>query len=187
MIATLCGSVLFPVETNFSMTLSNFTPNPNGAGGSIAISLNGQVIATWNVLDAKGNLVPNGYYHFVVLESPTGGNAVSLARDAFVAPYHSETVALAAMPNIGRAGDTIRFTASFAGTPADGQSKILLYSINGEWIRTLAIAPGGTASWDLDNRFGQKVASGVYLAVLDGVDPSGGQKMHRVVKILVTH
>jgi hypothetical protein len=185
-VASICGSVVFPSGTNFSMSLSNFAPNPNGPGGSITIYLNGQVVASWNVTDSAGNLVPNSFYHFVVLETTPDGNTVQLERDAFITTYHGESVSLLALPNVGHPGDIIKFEASFAGIPADNQSKINLYATDGELIEILQIS-SGASSWDLRNLNGQIVASGIYIAVLDGVDPSSGQKLSQIKRLLVTH
>lgn len=185
-VASFCGSGVFPNGTNFSMTLSSFNPNPNGPGGTISIYLNGQVIATWNVTDTAGNLVPNGFYQFLVLETTSNGNVVQLERTTFIPTYHGETVSLLVLPNIGHPGDILRFIASFAGIPADNQSKIKLYTVAGELVQTLGIT-AGTASWDLRNPNGFTVASGIYIAVLDGIDPTSGQKLTQIKKILVTH
>ncbi len=184
--ASICWSVEFPYGTNFSMVISDFLPNTKGTGGTILIYLNGQIIATWNVTDSAGRLVPNGFYHFVVLETTKDGNTVQLERDAFISTYHGESVSLLALPNIGHPGDTIKFNASFAGIAGDSQSKIKIYMTDGELVQILEVSAGG-ASWDLRNVNGQIVASGLYFAVLDGVDPVGGQKLSQTKKILVTH
>jgi len=168
------------------MSLSSFVPNPSGAGGSIAVNLNGLAIATWNATGLNGKPVPNGFYHFVIEEHTAEGNTIFLERDAFLMPYHGQDASLSAMPNIGHSGDTIQFVASFAGTLADGQSKIKIYAVSGELVQTLAVQ-NGTAAWDLSNTGQKMVASGVYLAVLDGVDPANGQQGRKIVKVMVIH
>jgi hypothetical protein len=168
------------------MTLSAFSPNANGPGGTISINLNGQLVGTWNATNDGGNLVPNGYYHFVLQEHMNDGNVVQMERDAFITTFHGEAVMLTAWPNVGHPGDTIKFSASFAGTPADNIGKIRLYTASGELVQTLPIS-GGAASWDLKNSEGDVLSSGIYLAVLYGVDPQSGQKLGKVIKILVTH
>lgn len=183
---SLCGTLSFPAGTTFSMALSSFVPNPSGTGGTINILLNGQIVATWNAIDSNGTIVPNGYYHFVIEEHSTDGNTVFLERDAFIAPNNNQLVDLVAMPNVGHPGDIIRFAASFAGTAADGQSKIRIYAVSGELVQTLQIS-NGTSSWNLVNSNYQTVASGVYIVVLDGLNPLNGQKCSKTVKVLVTH
>jgi hypothetical protein len=185
-VASVCGSAVFPNGTNFSLALSAFVPNPNGPGGTISIYLNGQLIATWNVTDTAGNLVPNGFYQFLLMETTGDGNTVQLERDAFISTYHGEQVSLLILPNVAHPGDILKFIASFAGIPADNQSKIKIYTTAGELVQTLGIS-AGTASWDLKNINSFTVVSGIYIAVLDGIDPAGGQKLSQVKKILVTH
>ena len=185
-VASICGNAVFANGTAFSMVLTSFIPNPNGPGGTISVELNGQVIATWDVTDMNGQLVPNSYYHFVLLETTPDGNTVQLERDAFIATYHGEAVSLLAWPNTGKPGDTIKFTATFAGIAADNQSTIKVYTTSGELVR-IAPLSGGTATWDLTNLNGRQVSSGIYIAVLDGKDPASGQKLMKTVKILVTH
>lgn len=168
------------------MSLSNFVPNPNGPGGTISIYLSGQIVATWNGTKDNGDLIPNGFYHFVLVEHLGDGNTVQLERDAFISTYHGEAISLVAWPNITHPGQTVTFNASFAGTPVDSQSKMKIYSADGELVQTIAFTTG-TALWNAKNLSGQMVASGVYLAVLDGVDPLSGQSLTKVVKVLVTH
>jgi hypothetical protein len=168
------------------MSLSTFTPNPTGPGGTISILLNGKVVAVWTAVDSAGNFVPNSYYHFVILETTADGNTVQLERDAFISTFHGESVTLVVMPNLVHPGDFVKFNASFAGVPADSQSKIKIYTIGGELVQTLGL-PAGTASWDLKNLGGQMVSTGIYIAVLDGRDPASGIKLRKVAKILVTH
>lgn len=168
------------------MTLSNFAPNPNGPGGTITIFLNGQTVGVWNATTDGGALVPNGFYHFVLVEHTSDGTTVQMERDAFISTFHGESVFLVAAPNLVRFGNVVDFNASFAGIPADNQSKIKIYSMNGELVRMLVLSLG-TASWDIRNNSGQAVASGLYLAVLDGIDPVSGQSLTKIVKVLVTH
>jgi hypothetical protein len=86
--------------------------------------------------------------------------------------------------NIGRAGDTILFSASFAGVPADERSKIRIYTVAGELVRTAQIT-NGSVSWRLDTDDGKPAASGYYLAVLDGINPTNGQNLVKISKVLV--
>ena len=186
MVAQLCGSLIFPEGTGFSMSVSGFTPNAAGPGGTIAIYLNGQVVTTWDATDKNGNRVPNSYYHFVIEEHTAEGRTVVLARDAFVASNHEGEVSLTARPNIGRAGGTMLFSASFAGVPADEQSNIRIYTVAAELVRTIKLS-NGTATWSLETEEGTPAATGVYLAVLDGINPTNGQKLVKITKVSVLH
>jgi hypothetical protein len=185
-IGTICGLTGMPSEENLTMTISGFIRNSGGSGGNIVIYLNGQVIATWDCLDRNGNLVPNSFYHFVLMGNLADGTEVLLETDAFVAPHQEQAVSLSARPNTANAGDTIQFSASYAGVPADGQSKIRIYTVAGELVRTITLS-NGTVSWQLDTADGSPVASGVYLAVLDGINPTNGQKLVKITKVMVRH
>lgn len=137
-------------------------------------------------MDDNGKYVPNSYYHFVMRENAGTGNTVLLERDAFIAPFHGDLVSLTALPNVCHAGDVVNISASFSGTPADGQSTIRVYAVSGELIRNLSIANGVT-TWDLRGANSQTVASGIYLLVLEGINPTSGQKSYKITKVLVTH
>jgi hypothetical protein len=185
-VAVLCGLIPFPPGPPYTPQLSPFTLDPTGAGGVLTISLNGQIIAVWDGRDAKGHWVPNGVYHFVIEDHPAEGKDLFLERDAFVATDQGEKVALSAKPNVAQPGDSIHFTASFAGNPAEAPSKISLYAVSGELIQTLAVS-NGMASWDLTSSTGHPVASGIYLAVLSGTDPVTDRKGYRIIRLLVNH
>ena len=168
------------------MSLSNFNPDPSGPGGTIEISLNGQVVAVWNATNETGSLVPNGNYYFAFETTDGAGNNVVLTRVAFVMTYHNQIVSLTAMPNVADSGGHIQFSISFAATPADGRSSLKIYAISGELIQTLGIS-GGSATWNLTNQGGGMAASGVYLAVLDGTDPLSGARAQKIVKVMIIH
>jgi hypothetical protein len=187
-VMTLCGSIVFSGGIQFSMSLSDFTPDPSGLGGQITIFLNGQAITNWDAKDQKGNWVPNSFYHFVMEEHSTDGNRVLLERDAYIAPYRGQAVLLTAWPNVAASGGSILFTASFAGTPANDQSRIKVYAVSGELVKTLTPSlPSGTVSWNLDDFEGRGVASGLYVVALDGIDWTNGRKLQKVVKVMITH
>jgi hypothetical protein len=168
------------------MKLSNYQPAPNGAGGSVTIELNGQVVTVWDGKDSSGALVPNSFYHVVMLETTPDGKVVRLERDVLVLNDHASPISLVAQPNVAHPGDLVQIIASFAGVPADPASTIKIYAISGELVRPLAVS-GGSATWDLRNSDGQFVVSGIYFVVLDGRDPNSGRKDVKVIKLLVTH
>jgi hypothetical protein len=186
LILTLNGTSSFNKTGPFSLTLSTFIPLSNVPGGSLTISMNGQTIATWDAMNGNGQLVPNGVYHIVVTEQFPDGSDIVLAQNASVAPYsNQEAINFIAMPNMARSGDVVKFSATFAGIVADGQSKIKIYDLAGELIASLFIQ-NGASTWDLSDSKSQIVASGIYLAVLDGTDPASGQHLTKILKILVT-
>ncbi len=168
-----------------TLSLSTFVPTSPEPGGSLNISLNGQIIGTWNALDNSGNVVPNGIYHIVVEEHFPDGTVMILAQNASIDPFTGqETAKLVAAPNLAHPGDTIHFTATYAGNPADTRSRIKIYSLDGELVNEVAVSVSGTATWDLTTPQHEPIASGIYLAVLDGIDPASGQSLTKTAKIL---
>jgi len=182
-VAETCGNLTFPPGTTFSMSLSDFIPGPSGVGGAITILLNGLEVAVWDAMDLEGEPVPNGHYHFILEETDAQGRIVLLERDAYIGARTGEASTLSAVPNISVGGANVVFTASLTGIPADAQSRIKLYTTGGELVRTL-VPSAGTVTWDLTSRSGRTVASGLYLAVLEGPG-AVGDKLHKVVKVLV--
>lgn len=152
----------------------------------MTVYLNGQAVAIWSATDENGNYVPNGVYHFVMQEHAADGSTVILERDAYVDPFHGESLAFGASPNTAGPGETIVFSASFAGLPADGQSKIKIYTVSGELVRVLSCS-SGLAQWNLENGNGRVVSSGLYLAALEGKNPANGDMASKIVKVLITH
>jgi hypothetical protein len=90
---------------------------------------------------------------------------------------------LVAAPNMVHPGDTVTFACSFAGGPADGRSHIKIYNLTGEMVYEVAVS-GGTATWDLTTLRHSPISSGIYLAVLDGIDPVSGLHLTKTSKIL---
>jgi hypothetical protein len=114
---------------------------------------------------------------------PNGAVEV-LAQNASVDPFiGQEKAVLVAAPNFVHPGDTVTFTCSFAGNAADGRSHVKIYNLNGELVDELPVA-GGTATWNLTTLRNSPISSGLYLAVLDGIDPVSGQHLTKTSKIL---
>jgi hypothetical protein len=187
LVATLCGNATFPKGSSYSSALSSFVPNPSGLGGAITIYLNNQAIAVWNALNSKGQVVPNGFYHFTIIETTLDGNTVVMAHDAYIA---TETGAaglqLTARPNLAHPGDLVLILVSLSGNTPDSLSKIKIYDVAGELLKTLSLVNGAT-SWNLRNQTGDEVGAGVYLAVFEGTDPASGNPVRKAVKIMYIH
>jgi hypothetical protein len=187
LIESLCGNVHYPSGSAYSASLSAFVPNPSGLGGAITIFINNQPVAVWNAIDANGHLVPNGFYHFTIVETTVEGNKVVLARDAYITDQTgTKGLQLSVIPNSVHLSDQVMITASFAGVPADQRSSVKIYAMDGERVITLGLN-FGTVYWNLENNIGQSVASGLYLIVLDGVDPVSGKQVRKTQKLLVLH
>ena len=185
LIKTLCGTLTAPQSVTFTFTMSNFTPSSTGQGGTLTFYVNGQAIATWDVADKNGNRVPNSFYHVVLEQRVLDGSLYRKERDIFISTVtKTASVQLAAYPNIAHAGGSINLSAVFAGNPADSRSKIKIYSVSGELVKTMRLN-AGQAFWDLTNAQGQSVSSGIYLIVLDGVDVNTGNPASKVIKVVV--
>ena len=64
-------------------------------------------------------------------------------------------------------GDT---TFTFSNLPAE--ARVRIYTLRGELVKDLAAGASGLASWDATNQRGNKVASGVYFAFVQGAGAS---------------
>jgi hypothetical protein len=187
LIATLCGNVQFASGSAYSAALSAFVPSASGLGGAITIFINNQPVAVWNAVGSNGQLVPNGFYHFTIIENTADGNKVVLARDAYINDQiGSAGLQFSAIPNLVHPGDQVTILASFAGSTPDSQSRIKIYDMAGELIQTLALNNSMT-TWNLTNTAGQVIGTGLYFAVFDGNDPSSGNPVRKAVKIMFVH
>jgi len=103
---------------------------------------------------------------------------LSLSVTAQSAPTVSDK-SVFAFPNPARIHSTLRFEESGAG----GIAEAVLYAIDGREVRRWVDAefsrpkPGVRhAKWNLTNKFGQRVSSGVYLWALTVRFPDGTSK-----------
>jgi hypothetical protein len=185
LIRTLCGINQFKDPQPVSMSLSNFVHNPGGPGGTLSILVNGSVIAAWDVRDKDGKIVPNSFYHINLVLNFSDGTQLIFTQDIFLTPnINGSAIQLVAGPNIAAQGTIVRISASYGGIPADSRSKIKIYTLDGEMVKALSITNGLTL-WDLTNSTNSGVASGLYLAVLDGVDVNTGNLVRKTIKIIV--
>ena len=185
LVKTLCGTLTVSQSVTFTFTVSKFTPNSTGLGGTLTFYVNGQAIATWDATDKNGKLVPNSFYYLILEQRLTDGTLARRERDIFISTTtQTSTVQLLAYPNIAHTGGSISLSAVFAGNPADSRSKIKIYAVSGELVKTMELN-AGQASWDLTNGQGSFVSSGVYLISLDGVDVNNGNQVKKVIKVVV--
>lgn len=151
----------------------------------MTLTLNGKVMAVWNAMDNTGKLVPNGFYHLVITQSLTDGTQIVLNRGAYVNPYSKTAqVQLSAYPNLVFSGAPVQVSATVEGSPAEGSGLVKIFAMNGELLKTLDLV-NGQAVWDLTNREGREVASGLYFIGLDVADPATGAEAHKIVKVVV--
>jgi flagellar hook assembly protein FlgD len=167
------------------LSISSLSLNTTGPGGTLTFSLNGQVVASWDTTDTRGNIVPNGFYHFIITQSFSDGTQTVMERSLYIAP-HSQTaqIQLSALPNIAHSNDTIHLTGVLEGSPVNGPGVIKIYDITQQLLKTLDMS-NGQVDWDVTDKAGQKLASGLYFIVLDVTDPVTGSEAHKIVKVVV--
>jgi hypothetical protein len=186
LVRSLTGTNDYPNPSELTLSLSSFIPASSGAGGSVTISLNHQTVTVWDVRDDQGQWVPNGVYKIVV-EEEAGGQNYYYSENVSVEPFFEPGgVNFKAAPNFAHSGDMVHFSVSYETAPADSRSRIKIYSLSGELLRNLPVA-NGQAVWNLENNGGLEIASGLYFALLDGVDVTTGLPVQKIDKILFLH
>jgi hypothetical protein len=184
-VTTLCGRLPPPAPRELNLTVSTFVPNPSGPGGTLTLFLDGQVMAVWDATDNGGKVMPNGFYHLVLTPTFTDGTQVALNRGVYVDPYsQTARVQMLVEPNFIHSEGTVQISAVVEGNPVQGAGVFRIYALNGELLRSLG-AVNGQAAWDLTNREGQPVASGIYLIALNVMDPKTGSPANKTAKVLV--
>lgn len=167
------------------MAVSTFAPDPSAPGGTLTLTLNGKVMAVWDAMDHLGRVVPNGFYHLVITQALADGTQVVLNRAVYVNPHAQKAqIQLSAYPNLVSSGAPVQVSASVEGNPAEGADLIKIYAMNGELLKTLDLV-NGQAVWDLTNKEGKQVASGLYFIVFDVLDPATRAEAHKAVKVVV--
>ena len=184
-VATVCGMLPPMAPCVLNLGVSNFIPDPSGPGGTLALTLNGQPLASWNATDHNGRVVPNGFYQLVVTQAFTDGTSSVLERSVYVSPYtHISPVQMAVQPNFVANGGPVRLSAVVGGNPVQGSHVFKVYAVDGELMRALD-AVNGQATWDLTSLSGEKVGSGLYLVALDMKDPQTGIPLQKAVKLVI--
>jgi hypothetical protein len=151
----------------------------------LVLFLNGKTLATWNATDNNGTVVPNGFYHLVLTQTFTNVTSAQYQTTVYVGTLsRTAPVQLSAQPNIVTSGGNIRLLGMVDGLPVTGSRVLKLYDTNRELIKTLDMS-GGQAVWDLTNAVGQEAGSGLFLIVLDTVDPQTGSPAQKVIKVVV--
>lgn len=179
LVRTLCGTLPPMVRGILDLEVGNGT-------ASVTFTLDGSACATWDGLDDKGTASPMGFYHLVIAQTFLDGTQ-SLFEKTFYWGNHAPlaSTSLNAQPNFVTAGGTIHFTAQVDGNPAGALGGLKIYTLSGEFLRSLDLA-AGQADWDLTNLQGGSVASGIYLVVLD-TKGANGNPARKVIKVGIKH
>jgi hypothetical protein len=185
LVRSLCGLLPALAPQTLTFTVSAFVPAQTAMGGSMTLYVNGQAAAVWDGRDGAGNIVPSSFYHLVLVQEFADGTSARLEKDVFIPPLgQTASVLLKALPNLAHSGDKIFITAVFGAMPADERSFMKIYTVDGERVKVLPLSHGQT-DWDLTNNQGQEVSSGIYLIVLDGMDPATGAPARKTIKVVV--
>jgi len=176
------ASVPVDASNGLNFNIGTFTPAVSGDGGSVTVYLNGLGIANWDGFDSGGSPVPNGVYHVVLDYHSADGSVSTFAGNVAVAArLMPNQLTFELHPNHVRSGDKVEVWASFGGIGADAQSRIKVYNTADELVGKFTVS-AGRGSWNT-----QGLSAGIYLLVLEGVQPGTGLKLHRVVKLLIEH
>jgi hypothetical protein len=170
---------------SLNLAVLAFVSGTSGPGGSLTLTLNGQVLAVWDATDSRGQVVPNGFYHLILTQTFTDGTQIVLNRGVYVDPYSQATEAqMLVGPNVVHPGATVEVSGQVEGNPVEGAGVFKVYALDGELLKTLD-AVNGQASWDLTTREGKQVASGLYLIVMNVMDPKTNSPATKTAKVAV--
>jgi flagellar hook assembly protein FlgD len=186
LVRTLSDALMDVGEISTDVTLSHRVISPayrdGNTNAALTITMGDGIRFVWDGRDAEGRIVPNGQYYVEVRTTDEDGASMVIVRD--VAVNHGSldlAGGVTAFPNpADRSASEIRFRAGASG--AGLTLKVRVYDISGQLARVIQGPPGtGEASWDLRRR---GVANGLYLAVVETVDPLGALE-RKVIKVMV--
>ncbi len=139
---------------------------------------------SWDGKNSQGNYVQNGVYE-VQLVVKTGQGSTVITSKSITILNEGNTDVLGTVKSLPNpySGDTTTPLIFTWQPSAGGTIKIKIYNIAGELVRTLAGDLGAASiNWDLKGVGGEKVSSGTYICVVEGVD-NIGNKTRKIVKI----
>jgi len=140
---------------------------------------------TWNGTDTQGNYVSSGVYEVQLVVKTEQGLKVVASKTITILnqPNNSILNGLKSYPN-PYVGDGTTPQLMIAWTPGtQGAIRIKIYNIAGELVRTLTGDLNlGYVNWDLRATGGQKVSSGTYICVAEGVDNNNDTKV-KIIKM----
>jgi flagellar hook assembly protein FlgD len=171
------------------LNLSNGTNNNNVfavGNGSPPITINYTATSylTWNGQSAQGNYIQSGVYEIQLVITTGAGYATRISKTITILNAGTADLmgVVKSLPNPYTGNGTIPL--KFTWQPiTTGTIEIKIYDMAGELVRILTgDLAAGTINWDLKSAGGQKVSSGTYICVVEGVDNTGNKKI-KIVKI----
>lgn len=150
-------------------------------GDGMVIELSDGTRLVWDTRDSGGRAVPNGFYTVrVVSTGPDGKMRVATDTIALVRPYEKLLASARLVPNPAREGVWLAWTTA---SPL-AEVSIRVYNLAGELVFKEGMQ-AGTASyrWNLRNRQGTRVVSGLYIVVFEARDPLMNRTDRRLVRL----
>jgi uncharacterized repeat protein (TIGR01451 family) len=155
---------------------------PAGTPSRLTISLNDGTTVTWDGTGDNGAYVQTGQY-FVEVHTVDGlGGSTTVTKPVLVVESTGEAGKVTAGPN--RLNPSNGYLVTFRSGASRGLTlNVSLYTTAGERVATVAGVPGsGQVTWDASGK-----ASGLYLAVVELLDSSGGNMGRQILKLIVVH
>ncbi|HUO58921.1 MAG TPA: isopeptide-forming domain-containing fimbrial protein, partial [bacterium] len=170
------------------VVMSSGVIEPTGNAGStptqLVMSLSNGVTVTWDGKNDSGAYVGSGQY-FVEIHSADGSGGESVfTNQVTVRDVNTSGVygVVTADPNALVGGNTVTTFKSGSTVPITLRARI--YTVAGELVATVQSSSGSNqATWDASG-----LSSGLYLALVDSLDPAkGGIVQRQVLKIKIVH
>lgn len=186
-VRNLYTTIAAPVSVEMaamSLSTNSFNPYsstlPTGTVLTVTDTLGGAVTLTWDGRDDNGNVVTTGRYFLSVHWIDGEGGEQTLTNEVAVMDQGVPSGLVSAWPNILKGpGATTLFVTSQPGLTLH----IQIYDLAGELVGKVDGAAGTSqAGWTAD-----KVASGIYLAVVELKDASGNKVARQALKLMVAH
>jgi hypothetical protein len=183
------ASAAFAAPLGIPQNVQVSVHNSSGTSVTLTLAINGSQLLS--ITDSAAPLTASGAVGF------RGNNIDFQLADFIVQAYGSAPLAPAELraptaplqfsdldaarvyPNPWRSDRYTGLAVTIDRVPP--QSEIRFYTIAGRWVKTVT-APAGIGTWDLTNDSGQRVASGLYLYLIN--EPGG---LHRSGTFAVIH
>jgi len=191
LVRTLYNSFANPTTSSMTNVLLSSTvlqPNTNNASTGVASQLqiwvqdtNQPVTLIWDGSNNNGTYVNSGQYEIQVHWTNGSGNTTDITRTVLVIPTAGVGGIAVARPNILNAVNGMTTVFDTSGVTNASSLKVKIYTIAGELARSLA-SGSPTVNWNASG-----MASGIYIAVVEIDNASGGIVNQQRLKILVLH
>jgi flagellar hook assembly protein FlgD len=181
----LSGTVADTAALNTSFTLSSgiLTPSAQGGpGASLTVTLADGTVLTWDGRGDSGSFLASGQYFIELKDNDGQGGDTTVIKQVTVVNSGTSLGTVLAYPNPDKAatdGSVIHFVLN---STVSTTLKVKVYTMAGELVgKAEGLWGTGNVDWDTS---GIGLASGVYFAVVEIVDPQGGIQ-RQILKILI--